>query len=234
MDIKDITPDLLVYLQWGFLKLNATILFTWLVMGLIALVSHLLTRNLTSGVDIPRSQGVLEAIILGLRSQIEDIMPGRGESFLPFLGTLFLFIAVTNVLAVVPGFIPPTASLSTTVALALCVLATVVLRGVSAHGPIGYLKLYAKPSPMLLPFNVIGEFSRTLALAVRLFGNVMSGTKIVAILLAIAPLFFPIVMNILGLLTGLLQAYIFAILAAVYIASATSDPPQKRNIDPKE
>ena len=93
--------------------------------------------------------------------------------------------------------------------------------GISDRGLLGYLKLYVKPTPFMLPFNVIGELSRTLALAVRLFGNMMSGSKIAAILLAIAPLFFPIVMHALGLLTGLIQAYIFAILAMVYIASAT-------------
>jgi F-type H+-transporting ATPase subunit a len=102
----------------------------------------------------------------------------------------------------------------------------VPLYGIWKQGVLGYLKQYIRPSPFMLPFNVIGELSRTLALAVRLFGNVMSGTLIVAILLGIAPLVFPVVMQALGLLTGVIQAYIFAILATVYIAAATRTHPQ--------
>ncbi len=145
----------------------------------------------------------------------------KPERYLPFIGTLFLFIVTSNLLAVVPGFYAPTASLSTTAALAICVLVAVPVYGIAQQGFLGYLKLYVQPTPLMLPFNLIGELSRTLALAVRLFGNMMSGAKIGAILLAIAPLFFPILMHALGLLTGLIQAYIFAILALVYIASAT-------------
>jgi F-type H+-transporting ATPase subunit a len=135
------------------------------------------------------------------------------------VGTLFLFVAVSNALAIVPGYVPPTASLSTTAGLAICVFVAVPIYGVINQGWGGFLKHYVEPSVVMLPFNVIGELSRTLALAVRLFGNVMSGAKIAAILLAVAPLFFPILMQALGLLTGLIQAYIFAILAVVYIAS---------------
>jgi len=101
--------------------------------------------------------------------------------------------------------------------------------GIAHEGLLNYLKHYVKPTPLMLPFNLVGEISRTIALAVRLYGNIMSGTVIVAILLTLAPFFFPIVMQLLGLLTGTIQAYIFAILATVYIASATAarkgDPP---------
>jgi F-type H+-transporting ATPase subunit a len=141
------------------------------------------------------------------------------DRYLPFVGTLFVYIAVTNLLLIVPGYVPATASLSTTAALALCVLVAVPVYGVLHDGPRAYLRQYLQPSALMLPFNVIGELSRTMALAVRLFGNVMSGTKIVAILLAITPLFFPIVMRVLGLITGLIQAYILAVLALVYISS---------------
>jgi alternate F1F0 ATPase F0 subunit C len=122
---------------------------------------------------------------------------------------------------VVPGYEPPTASLSTTAALALCVLVAVPLFGISGQGLGAYLKSYVQPTPVMLPFNLISEVSRTLALAVRLFGNMMSGAMIIAILLSITPFVFPIVMTVLGLLTGMVQAYIFTILAAVYIAAAT-------------
>jgi len=151
--------------------------------------------------------------------QIREVTKTNPERFLPFLGSLFLFIALSNLLSVVPGFHPPTGSLSTTTALALCVFVAVPWYGVSRNGLKNYLSNYVQPTPFMFPFNLMGEFTRTLALAVRLFGNVMSGTMIAAILLVIAPLFFPVLMQLLGLLTGLVQAYIFAMLAAVYIAA---------------
>jgi F-type H+-transporting ATPase subunit a len=168
-----------------------------------------------------RWQNFLEIIVGAMCRQIREVSQQRAERYLPFIGTLFLFIVTSNLLAVAPGFHAPTASLSTTAALAICVLVAVPVYGIAQQGVLGYLKLYVQPTPLMLPFNVIGELSRTLALAVRLFGNMMSGAKIGAILLAIAPLFFPIVMHALGLLTGVIQAYIFAMLALVYIASAT-------------
>ena len=123
----------------------------------------------------------------------------------------------------VPGFTPPTASLSTTVALTLSVLVAVPLFGIASGGVRRYLRTYIEPSMIMLPFNIIGEFSRGISLAIRLYGNVMSGAVIAAILLSIAPFFFPVLMDMLGLLTGLIQAYIFAILATVYISSATAE-----------
>jgi F-type H+-transporting ATPase subunit a len=143
------------------------------------------------------------------------------------VGTLFMFVAVSNLLDVVPGYTAPTASLSTTAGLAVCVFVAVPLYGIASRGLRGYLRLYITPSPVMLPMNVLGELSRTLALAVRLFGNIMSGGKIVAILLAVAPFIFPVVMKLLGLLTGMIQAYIFAVLAMVYIAGATKARQEK-------
>ena len=148
------------------------------------------------------------------------------ERFLAFLGTLFLFIAAAALATIVPGYEPPTGSLSTTVALALCVFIAVPLFGIREQGLGGYLKSYIEPPIIMLPFNLLSEASRTLALAVRLFGNMMSGAMIVGILLTITPLFSPVVMTLLGLLTGTVQAYIFSILAAVYLAAATRPVPQ--------
>jgi len=219
MDIADISPDEVVLWKWRLLTLNATILWTWVVMVVMAGGSWLVTRNLSTGATISRWQNLLEIIVGYARNQIHQIMRQPAPKYLPFLGTLFLFIAVSNALAVVPGYVPPTASLSTTAALAVCVFVAVPVYGVANQGLGGFLKHYIEPTVVMLPFNVIGELSRTLALAVRLFGNVMSGTKIAAILLAVAPLLFPILIQALGLLTGLIQAYIFAVLAAVYTAS---------------
>ncbi|MGW8161814.1 MAG: F0F1 ATP synthase subunit A [Desulfobulbales bacterium] len=214
-----ISPDSIVFWQAELIKFNATIFFTWLVMLLLVLGSWLVTRKLHTGEKLPRWQNLLESIVVLINGQISDVTRQEPQRFLPFLGTLFLFIGVSNLLSIIPGFQPPTGSLSTTTGLAICVFIAVPFYGIVDNGLFGYLKNYIQPTPLMLPFNITGEISRTLALAVRLFGNVMSGTMIAAILLAIAPLIFPVLMNLLGLLTGMVQAYIFAILAAVYIGA---------------
>ncbi|MEO1291283.1 MAG: F0F1 ATP synthase subunit A [Pseudomonadota bacterium] len=203
------------------LDLNATVAFTWLVMALLTLGSWLVTRRLSDTEDLSPWQNALEVVVLGIRDQIEDLGAKDPDPFLPFVGTLFLFIAVSNLLAVVPGFMPPTGSLSTTTALALTVLVAAPAYGIGRRGLSDYLKGYLKPTVFMLPFNILGEISRTIALAVRLYGNVMSGTVIAGVLISIAPFFFPVIMQLLGLITGLIQAYIFATLAMVYIVSAT-------------
>lgn len=221
MDITDLTTDQAIIWQWHFMTLNYTILFTWGVMLFLTLFSIIITRNLSTDINVSRWQNLLEIIVVGIEDQIRGITQQNPGHYLPFIGTLFIFIAVSNLLIIIPGYYPPTASLSTTTALALCVFVAVPIFGISEIGLRGYLKNYARPSVFNLPFNIIGDVSRTLALAVRLFGNIMSGNKIVAILLSIAPLIFPVFIQLLGILTGLVQAYIFAVLAMVYIASAT-------------
>lgn len=232
-----ISPDGIVWWQWGPFALNATIVFTWLVMGLLTIGSWLVTRRLSTDIGISAWQNLLEVLVTGIRDQIRQVSyqdPGR---YLPFVGTLFLYIAVANLLNVVPGYMAPTGSLSTTTALAICVFVAVPLYGVATEGPVDYLMHYVRPTWLMLPFNLIGEISRTIALAVRLYGNIMSGTVIVAILLSLTPYFFPVVMQLLGLLTGMIQAYIFAVLAMVYIASATSvheSERKKHTVDESE
>jgi F-type H+-transporting ATPase subunit a len=216
----EITPDAFIYWQHGFARLNSTIVVTWLNMVLLVGASALVTMRLTSGEKLGRGQNLLEVVVSNIRNQIGDMGLEPVDEFLPFIGTLFLFILLPNVLSVVPGYRAPTGSLSTTAALAICVFVAVPIWGIRRRGLIGYLKLYIQPTPFMLPFNLMGELSRTLALAVRLFGNIMSGAMIAGILLSLAPLFFPVLMNILGLITGVIQAYIFAVLAAVYLAAA--------------
>jgi len=170
---------------------------------------------------------------MGMQTQIREVSrqdPGR---YLPFVGTLFLFILVCNVLGIIPGYIAPTGSLATTAALAICVAVAVPYHGIREQGLRGYLRQYLEPTVIMLPFNIFGELSRTLSLAVRLFGNVMSGGMIAGILLIIAPLFVPVLMQALGLLTGVVQAYIFAILAMVYIGSATQAHQHSREASDK-
>lgn len=217
----DISPDQWIVLQIGPLGINATILFTWMVMLLLTLSALLVRLRISTTGELTRWQNMWEAIISEMRTQIRDVSGQDPGPFLPFIGTLFAFVAILNILAIVPGYVPPTGSLSTTTALAICVLIAVPVFGILEKGLFGYLRSYFQPTPLMAPFNIIGELSRTVALAIRLYGNVMSGTVIVGILISIAPFFFPVLMQLLGLLTGLIQAYIFAVLSMVYIASAT-------------
>ena len=221
-------PDQLIFWQHGLLKLNGTIVFTWALMAVLVVGSMLITRNLSTEHQRSRWQNLLEIVVTAIVEQIREVGLAMPERYLAFLGTLFLFVAAAALATVVPGYEPPTGSLSTTVALALCVFVAVPLYGVREQGVGGYLKSYIEPTVVMLPFNLISEVSRTLALAVRLFGNMMSGAMIVGILLTITPFLFPVVMTLLGLLTGMVQAYIFSILAAVYLAAATRPAPKPR------
>ncbi len=217
----DISPDQWVLFEWHGWQVNATIAYTWAIMAFLTLGSFAITARLSEGETVSRWQIVLEVIVTGIRDQIAEVGTEDPDRYIPFIGTLFLFVATANLFIIIPGYQPPTGSLSTTAALAICVLIAVPLFSIGKRGIGGYLRTYLQPSPLMLPFNIISEASRTIALAVRLYGNVMSGTVIVGILVSIAPFFFPIALQLLGLLTGLIQAYIFAVLAMVYIASAT-------------
>jgi len=222
-----LSPDQVVLWQNGVVKLNSTIVTTWGVMLILTIGSWLVTRKLSTGVKISRWQNLLEIIVGGVKEQIQEVGIDEPEKYLAFIGTLFLFIAVSNLCTLFPFYEPPTGSLSTTAALAISVFAAVPVFGVLESGVRGYLRTYLEPTWLMLPFNIISELTRTLALAVRLFGNIMSGSMIVAILLSITPLIFPIFMTLLGLLTGMVQAYIFSILATVYIAAATQTQGQR-------
>ena len=225
-----LSPDDIIYWQYGFIKLNATIMVTWGLMLVLVLGSNVITRNLSTGLQRSRWQNLLEIVVTAIQKQIEEVGLSQPHKYLSFLGTIFLFIGLASLCTIIPGYEPPKGSLSTTVALALCVFVAVPLFGIEQQGVGNYFKSYLKPTVIMLPFNIISEFSRTLALAVRLFGNMMSGAMILAILLTITPFIFPIVMSLLGLLTGIVQAYIFSILATVYIAAATRT--QQREPEP--
>lgn len=231
-----LSPDEIILWQYGFFKINATIATTWALMLLLVGGSGLITRRLSRDLDRTRWQNMLEIVVTGIEKQIKDVGLRHPRKYIGFLGTLFLFVAMASLCTVIPGYEPPTGSLSTTAALALCVMVAVPLFGIEDQGLGGYLKSYIEPTVVMLPFNIISEISRTLALAVRLFGNMMSGAMIIGILVSITPFIFPIVMTLLGLLTGMVQAYIFSILAAVYIVAATHvrkpDTQQAPSIQP--
>ncbi len=219
----NITPDQIIYWRYGFFTLNATILMTWLIMVVLVLVSWLITRNIKPNAPVTGRQGMLEMIVLMISGQIEELGLKRATRYIGFIGTLFLFILISNLASIFPGYRAPTGSLSTTAALALSVFLAVPVYNITHIGLKKYLKNYAKPNVLMIPFNIIGEISRTLSLSFRLFGNIMSGEMIVSILLTLTPFFFPVIMNIFGILTGTIQAYIFAILATVYIAAAETN-----------
>jgi len=219
----ELSPDEVVFWKWGFASLNETIVFTWIVMALLIFIAWLSARRLAVEPPIPQMQNLIETLIDYMKRQIGEIAQMKPDRYLPFTGTLFLFISISNLLDIVPGYHTPTSSLSTTAALAICVFFAVPIYGISKQGLVGYLNHYTKPTILMLPFNIIGELSRTLALAVRLFGNMMSESMLIAVLLSIAPLFLPVLLELLGLLIGQVQAYIFGVLATVYIASASSN-----------
>lgn len=223
-----ISPDEWIFWQHGVLKLNATIVFTWVLMLLMVVGARLITRRLKTGVQISGWQAGLEIIVTQISKQVKDIGLEQPEKYIGFIGSLFLFIGIANLCTIFPVYEPPTGSLSTTAALAISVFLAVPLFGIGERGFRGYIRSYLQPTAIMLPFNIISEVSRTLALAVRLFGNMMSGVMILGILLTITPLFFPVVMNVLGLLTGMVQAYIFSVLASVYITAATQPEPGDR------
>jgi F-type H+-transporting ATPase subunit a len=229
-----LSPDDIIFWQGGFFKLNATIVYTWVLMLFLTIGSRVLSGRLSTGLKRSRWQNLLEVVVTAIEKQIEEVGLTEPRKYLGFLGTLFLFVSMASLCTIVPGFKPPTSSLSTTVALAICVFVAVPLFGIEDQGVIGYCKSYMEPTFIMLPFNIIGEISRTLALAVRLFGNMMSGEMIVGILLTITPYLFPIIMTALGLLTGMVQAYIFSILATVYIAAAMGSTKTGNQREAKE
>ncbi len=213
----EITPDSIIFWSYGIVKLNATIVVTWLVMAILVGGSWLLTRRITDS----STETLLEIIVGYVYQNLKEIGLQKPEKYIDFIGTLFIFIGTCGLLTILPGYIPPTGSLSTTAALAICVFIAVPVYAIKEKGIIGFFRNYLQPFFFYLPFNIIGDCTRTLALAVRLFGNMMSGTLIIGIIISLSPFLFPVLFHILGLITGLIQAYIFTVLAAVYIAAAT-------------
>ena len=201
------------------LPISATLFYTWVTMILLVLISIIATRSLTTGPKISRLQTITEMLVLTLSGQIHDVSNDRPHKYISLIGTFFLFIAFANLLSIIPWFDPPTASLSTTIAFASVVFFAIPYFGIQNAGVKGYLKKFITPTPIMLPLNVLSDFSSTFALAFRLYGNMLSGIVIVTVLMMLAPFVIPIPLQLLGLLTGTIQAYIFALLAIVYVSA---------------
>lgn len=217
----------------GPVPVTAAVLVTWAIMSLLSLGGFLLTRRLA--LRPTKTQALLETVVETVDSQIRETMRVPPAPYRPFIGTLFLFILTANWASLVPGVEPPTAKLETDAALALLVFLAVIVFGVRAGGVRGYLASFAAPNPIMIPLNFIENITRTFSLLVRLFGNVMSGVFVIGIVLSLAGLLVPIPLMALDLLTGAVQAYIFAVLAMVFIAEAVGEAgrePSQQRKDP--
>jgi len=205
----------------GPVAISRPVVTTWAIMLVLTLGSMFAARRLKPYPSRP--QIVLEAVVLGILDQVETIVRNDARALLPLIGTLFIYLIVANLSGVLPGVEAPTARLETPAALALIVFFSVHYYGVHARGLFGYLANFAKPKLIMLPLNLISEVTRTFALMVRLFGNVMSGEFVIALVVALAGLFVPIPLMALEIVLGLVQAYVFTVLATVFIGAAIGD-----------
>jgi F-type H+-transporting ATPase subunit a len=202
----------------GPVPVTRPVVTTWIIMTALAGICWLATRRLR--IEADRRQAVLEIIVSGIAQQIEEIIRKDPRPFLPLLGTLFIFLVIANLSGLVPGVEAPTSKLETPAALALIVFFSVHFFGVRARGFRSYLASFAEPRLIMLPLNILSEVTRTFSLMVRLFGNVMSGEFVIALVVALAGLFVPIPLMVLEMLVGIVQAYIFTVLATVFIGAA--------------
>jgi F-type H+-transporting ATPase subunit a len=202
----------------GPVAVTRPVVTTWAIMAVLAAACRLMTRRLRPHPD--RRQAALEILVTGILAQIEDTVRKNPRPFLPLLGSLFIFLVAANLSGVLPGVEGPTAKPETPAALGLIVFVAVHIYGVRARGPLGYLASFAQPKLIMLPLNLVSEVTRTFSLMIRLFGNVMSGEFVIALVVALAGLFVPIPLMVLEILVGLVQAYIFTILATVFIGAA--------------
>ncbi len=205
----------------GPLPITAPVAVTWGLVAGLGLGCALATRRLALRPG-PR-QAFLEAVVGFVDDQVREAMQRDPAPFRALIGTIFLYVLVANWSALIPGVEPPTAHLETDAALALIVLAATVRLGIAARGVGGYLRTFAEPSWAMIPLNLLEQLTRTFSLVVRLFGNVMSGVFVVGIVLSLAGLLVPIPLMALDLLTGAVQAYIFAVLATVFIGAAVGE-----------
>ena len=204
----------------GPADITRPVVTTWAIMLLLTIGSWVVTRRLGTRPD--RRQAAFEAIVTGVLAQIADVIGKDARPFLPLLGTLFLFLVTANLVGLLPGVEAPTGKIETPAALALIVFCAVHYFGVRAHGMLGYLASFAQPKLIMLPLNLVSEVTRTFSLMVRLFGNVMSGEFVIALVLGLSGLFLPIPLMALEILVGVVQAYIFTVLATVFIGAAAS------------
>jgi len=216
METSSLGTEIIFYM--GPVPICRPVVTTWGIMAFLTLISWLGLRR--ARVHASTFQAVLEIVVETVSKQIGDIIRGDAWPYLPLLGTLFLFLVFANLSVIVPGMKPPTGHIETPAALAAIVFLSVHFFGIRSRGFINYLRRYTKPNPLLLPLNILAEITRTFSLMVRLFGNIMSHEIVIAIIVLLAGLLLPIPFMLLGILIGIIQAYIFTVLAAVFIGAA--------------
>lgn len=210
-------PTTIPGITLGVVHLSRTVLTTWGIMLALALLCRFSTRDLA--LQPGRWQTALEGVVATIEEAIAAVLPGHAHAVMPLVGTLWIFLAIANLLGVIPGLHSPTDDLSLTLALAMLVFASVHWYGIRLHGLRRYLRHYLDPNPLLLPFHLVSEVSRTLALAVRLFGNMFSLEMAALLVLLVAGFLVPVPVLLLHIVEALVQAYIFGMLALIYIAS---------------
>lgn len=215
--MEDVFPHV-VFTIFG-IPVRDTVISTWAMMGLVVIIVAILRQVRPT---------VLEMVVTFLYDFVSDIMRRPADPFLPLLGSLALFIAIGNMIGLIPWLMSPTSDVNTTIALSLVVFFAVHVYGVSVMGLFPYLKSLASPV-FLLPLEIVSQISRTISLSIRLFGNVVSAEIIIGILFMLVPLFVPLPLQGFSIFTGLLQAYIFTALASVYIASGL--PPKEEHAE---
>ncbi|MGD8479861.1 MAG: F0F1 ATP synthase subunit A [Methyloceanibacter sp.] len=216
MEASPLAPDILFH--FGPVPISRPVVTTWAIMAVLTAIFWLGLHR--ASVHAGTLQTVLEIVVETLAKQIEDIIQRNPWPYLPLLGTLFIFLVFANLSAIVPGMKPPTGHIETPAALALIVFLSVHYFGIRSRGLVEYARRYIRPNPFLLPLNVLSEITRTFSLMVRLFGNIMSHEFVIAIVVFLAGLFLPIPFMLLSILIGIIQAYIFTVLAAVFIGAA--------------
>ncbi len=197
--------------------ISETVVATWSVMAVLFLVCWLISRRMQQSPG--SAQIVLEGLVSAMEDAIAEVTPQHADRLLPFIGSLWLFLGVANLVGVLPGLHGPTSDLSATTALAVLVFLSVHWFGIRIHGLRAYLRHYLEPNPIMLPFHIISEISRTVALAVRLFGNIFSLEMAALLVLMVAGFLAPVPLLLLHIVEALVQAYIFGMLALIYIAS---------------
>lgn len=239
-----ISPDEIIFFQIPIkilgkslnLDINMTLVGTWLIMLFLFFFFRHITKNFNASFEMTRLQNMVEVIVKFLRDQIESMMKRKADDFVPLIGSLFIFILVCNWSSLIPipfyvdsgleWYMPPTSSVSTTAGLSIVVMSSVIVYGMATQGVFGYFKRFFEPIFILFPLNMLSEISSAVSLAIRLYGNIMSGGLLASILFILAPLVLPGLINIYGLLAGTIQPYIFSILAMVYISAGMGDPSE--------
>lgn len=234
----------------GPIQVTTTVITTWVIMAAIGLISWFTTRKMsrsapkeandsknvssaTKYLDITKStKFIFETIVTTIESAVAEVAPQQAKLLTPFIGSLWIFLVIANLIGLLPGVHSPTRDLSATSALAIVVFLSTHWYGIRINGFKTYLKHYIKPSPILLPFHLISEITRTVALAVRLFGNIMSLEMAALLILLVAGFLAPVPILLLHIIEALVQAYIFGMLALIYVAGGIQSHQLQQNKTP--